>query len=874
MCQKPGHSKSLYLLLVASLLAGMVLGSNSSTVSAEIPLPLDIAGPAGSVAFGSLLAILPNGNVVVADPSYAAGALTNVGAVYLYNGMTGALISTLSGSRQDDQVGSGGITVLSNGNFVVASPKWIYTFLSRPLAQAGAVTWCSGTTGCNGTVWFGNSLVGTTPGDQVGSDGITALSNGSYIVVSTHWDNAGVVDAGAATWCSGTTGCTGRVWETNSLVGASAGDQVGATFLGGGGITVLSNGNYIVSSNNWDNGSAAVDAGAVTWCSGAAGCTGPVSAGNSLVGSTAGDEVGANWYDPYIGVVNGVSALSNGNFFVLSHNWANSGTANTGAATWCSGTAGCTGPVSVDNSLVGSTDGDHVGAYFAQLTNSNYVILSPTWINSGQTAAGAATWCSGAAGCPKGAVSAGNSLVGTKTSDSVGSNGITPLSNGSYVVSSPNWGNVGAANAGAATWCGGAAGCKGTVSAGNSLVGTTTGDMVSSDFYGPMVGITPLSNGSYVVASPDWANFTGAVTRCSATGCTGPVTPANSLVGTTAGDQVGYNSWAPSVTALSNGAYVVNDPGWGDDSGAVTWCGAIGCTGPVTPSNSLVGAGGDMVGIYGVTVLSNGNYVVASSYWANSGQDYAGAVTWCSGTAGCTGPVSAANSLVGTHYNDTVGSDNIWGVAALSNGGYVVRSQFWVNGGAIQAGAVTWCGTAGCTGPVSAANSLVGAAADDLVGARGIIVLSTGDYIVPNPNWANGGAAKAGAVTWCSGTAGCTGPVTDTNSLVGTTADDEIGTNGIYPLGNAYYFIPSPSWVNNGLATAGAITLREGNTPVGPVTSENSFVGTHEYASPQQRWLYSTANRVLVFSSPVDSKVRIYHIPFPFHVYLPLALSP
>jgi len=281
-----------------------------------------------------------------------------------------------------------------------------------------------------------------------------------------------------------------------------------------------------------------------------------------------------------------------------------------------------------------------------------------------------------------------------------------------------------------------------------------------------------------------------------------------------------------------------------------------------------------MVGIFGVTLLSNGNYVVSSSYWTNSGQKYAGAVTWCSGTAGCSGLVSAANSLVGTHQGDKVGSDYIDGIAALSNGGYVVRSKFWANGGAIDAGAVTWCGTAGCSGPVSAANSLVGTAAEDMVGERTINVVSTGDYVVTNSLWANGSAAKAGAVTWCSGTAGCTGPVTTTNSLVGTTADDEVGVNGIYPLGNAYYFIPSPFWVNNGLADAGAITLREGNTPVGPVTAENSFVGIHEYASSQQRWLYSLANRVLVLSSPADSKVRIYHIPFPYHTYLPLAVQP
>ena len=61
---------------------------------------------------------------------------------------------------------------------------------------------------------------------------------------------------------------------------------------GDSGVTALSNGNYVVSSPNWTNGAAA-SAGAVTWGSGTAGVSGPVSASNSLVGSTANDSVGA-----------------------------------------------------------------------------------------------------------------------------------------------------------------------------------------------------------------------------------------------------------------------------------------------------------------------------------------------------------------------------------------------------------------------------------------------------------------------------------------------------------------------------------------------------------------------------------------------------
>ena len=73
----------------------------------------------------------------------------------------------------------------------------------------------------------------------------------------------------------------------NSLVGSTANDNVGSVDTGYGpygGVTALSNGNYVVSSPDWTNGAAA-DAGAVTWGSGTAGVSGAVSATNSLVGT-------------------------------------------------------------------------------------------------------------------------------------------------------------------------------------------------------------------------------------------------------------------------------------------------------------------------------------------------------------------------------------------------------------------------------------------------------------------------------------------------------------------------------------------------------------------------------------------------------------
>src|SRR5262249_11378597 len=145
----------------------------------------------------------------------------------------------------------------------------------------------------------------------------------------------------------------------------------------------------------------------------------------------------------------------------------------------------------------------------------------------------------------------------------------------------------------------------------------------------------------------------------------------------------------------------------------------------------------------------------ASSSWDNGAIVNAGAATWCNGTTGVIGVVSAANSLVGSTTNDLVGSQ---GVTALTNGNYAVRSPGWHNGAAANAGAVTWgSGATGVSGVVSAANSLVGAAATDLIGSAGVTALANGNYVVASPFWDNGAIADAGAVTLGSGTTGVSG---------------------------------------------------------------------------------------------------------------------
>src|SRR5262249_5240867 len=138
-------------------------------------------------------------------------------------------------------------------------------------------------------------------------------------------------------------------------------------------------------------------------------------------------------------------------------------------------------------------------------------------------------------------------------------------------------------------------------------------------------------------------------------------------------------------------------------------------------ANSLVGSNpgdgniagpdpGDLVGYFGFTLLSNGDYVIVSPYWNGE----RGAGTWGDGSAGVRGIVSDANSLVGSNPGDRVGiGDSYLSIIRLSNGNYVVDSPYWSG----ERGAVTWGdGSAGVRGIVSDTNSLVGSNPGDRVG--------------------------------------------------------------------------------------------------------------------------------------------------------------
>lgn len=280
----------------------------------------------------------------------------------------------------------------------------------------------------------------------------------------------------------------------------------------------------------------------------------------------------------------------------------------------------------------------------------------------------------------------------------------------------------------------------------------------------------------------------------------------------------GSNAFGTTVTVLSNGNIVVTDPGFSTDTTS-----AVGAVYLFSPEGVLISkltgsTANDRVGNGGVFVLQNGNYVISSFTWSNSGVANAGAATWASATVGVTGTVSQSNSLVGTHIDDQVSLSRI---AALANGNYAVASPYW-NG---ELGAATWGnGATGTHGIVAAANSLIGNSIGDHISLDGIFPLTNGDYVVASSNW----QLSIGAATWCDGAGSTSAKALATNSLVGSNVADFIAVGGITPLPGGNYVVHSPYWQNGQFVQAGAATWVDiTGGIVGPVTSTNSLVGTH-----------------------------------------------
>ncbi len=815
-----------------------------ATLCALAQTRIDIPGPEGSERFGYIVKVLPNGNFVVVDPYYSDPAgIRNIGAAYLYDGATRQQISMLTGSQERDFIHPD-VHVLTDGNYLVTSQTW----KNGDSINAGSVTWCSSSTGCSGRISAENSLVGSSAGDSVYH--VQTLANGEYVVISPSWKRGAFSSVGAVTYCKAG-GCRGTVSESNSIVGSRQGDMVGRGWENGDGagfrdfVTVLPNNNFLIHSPNWTNGATgAGKAGAITFCNVAENCIGEISDSNSLVGSSALDFVGYTASWPSIKV------LANGNFVVQSSRWNHGAHSKAGAATFGDRSLGVRGVISAANSLVGTGPMENVGANVIALTNGNYVVQSSGWDNGAIVDAGAVVFGNGVTGI-SGNISASNALVGTSSGDGVfnGLQNVFALRNGDYVAVNPSWSKNGIASVGAVTYCNGSTGTTGPITSENSFVGARASDQVGRS------GILDVSNG-IVVLSPFWDNGSaqdvGAATFLR-DNFVGTVTPDNSLIGGRSNDRIGMGG---TSKVLSNGNFVIVSSFWKDETGAAVGAatfgsGSNGVSGVVTSANSLVGSkASDLQSAY-VTPLPNGNYLLSMRYWDNGPEADAGAVAFGNGTTGSVGVIGPGNALVGSKSNDAQAI-----VRVLSNGNYFVLSPNWGTGRSVNPGAVTFGTQAnGVFGEISSSNSLLEAA----VWPDAIKELPGGALLIPSGSWNNNSIAMAGAVTFARADVGIVGRVSQENSLVGTVTDQRLGESAFVPARNGAFLVVNGYYSAGDQPRVGAITF--GNFGVtGTVGSNYSIFGTTPNGGGNMKSEYDPVNSQFIIGRDFENTVTVLRI--------------
>lgn len=786
--------------------------------------------------------------------------------------------NSLVGTTSGDMVGSSisNISGSSAAQYVIGSPNWSYDAGGSVYSNAGALTVISNTD-VAGFVGAGNSLVGTHSNDYIGDNFFVYGSNGAVVSAASGWDGG----KGAITRIDLASPAWGEVSASNSLVGSLTTDQVGERIIGNSGY------GYLLSvAANWGGGKGAVTFMPLTGTA----ATGVVSASNSLVGGTTLDHIGGSiaslsteFYSySFLQSGTGVELLGNGDYLVRAPDWDNA----RGLVAFGPASGGVTGELSVANAqsiaLVGAMAGDRLGESVASHYDGSYMVFTPNWYGD----KGAITW--GAAGTGAiGTVDMANSLYGTTLSHFGAS--LVNISNSYYgdtfLALTPDWDG----GKGALTVIGRQApSSPGYVSAGNSVVGSAAGDYLGClSSCGPGTGtlVVPQNLGGnwWAVGSPNINNGAGAVTFIYS----GSDAVANSVAakapsglldgmsvtnlsllgshgvdGDFAGDRYGrtgqvmarqnyYNS-----SSDGSGAVAVANGDWAYGRGAVTMLDLSQMAGSmlVSDTNSLVGSTPDTYS-GGTLVSSTGDYIGASTLWSNDRQqlivtapnwnDNRGAVAvtdWSTSTNppqwfGNRGQISATNAFVGTVSGDRIGSSDFGNdmVMDLDNGQLLIVSPNWGN----HKGAATILDLSAVNGTVDAdstnGNSMIGEADGDYFGegATASHVAKIGNTLVlASPGWKNG----YGALTWINMDSPGGTMSSASNSLVGSSLSDQVGSDGIVGAGTraeyAYGDFTGGNYLNVTLALSsnwggqrGAITLLTGTPATGAVSATNSFVG-------------------------------------------------
>ncbi|WP_419811998.1 hypothetical protein [Bacterioplanoides sp.] len=460
-----------------------------------------VYGDNGNDQIGRRIALVGD-NYVIASPNDTVDGIANAGSVRLMHGRTGEQLAIVTGKTANAFLGSGGITQLTNGHLVVASPSTAVGNLSG----VGSVQLLNGVTGEP----IGEPLTGVAENDVFGSD-VYALPNNNYVIVSSSASNGALEDVGSVVLVDGE---TGRQIGT-TLFGDQENDRLGRKKL-----AILKNGNYVITSPD-DNLGDISRAGSVR-----------------LFNAITGEQIGSTFYgdqtDDLIGS-NGTFTLDNGNYVVASANDNEKGVSYAGSVRLFDGETGA----AIGSPIVGDANNDQIGGDITVLPGGNYVIASASDNENGLEDVGSVRLINGETGQP-----IGQPLAGDNIGDSLGSRGVRVLNNGNYVVASHLDDENSVTDSGSVRLINGRTGEQ----IGEAFVGDNQDDRIG------FTGVAAFSNNNYLVSSQtDTVNgvtFAGSVQLFN--GATGE-TIGTLKAGESATDQLGRSG----IVELNSGNYVV-----------------------------------------------------------------------------------------------------------------------------------------------------------------------------------------------------------------------------------------------------------------------------------------------------------------------------
>jgi len=467
----------------------------------------------------SFVMSLPNSNFVIVSPDAREKGVIASGAVRLIDGQTGIQIGdVLVGDLVNDRLGSGGVTVLTKNNFVIASPSSSV----NGLEDNGSVMLIDGATGMQ----IGSTIAGDNFSDNLGNGGVVALTNGNFVVVSYSDFVAGITNAGSIKLFDGNTG----VQIGNTIAGDNDDDRLGEPIFFQAKLVLsvkdLGNGNFVIASPN-DTVAGINKAGSVMLVDGNTG----LQIGSVFSGDDEEDQLG----------VLGATVLVNGNFVVASFQDDHNGIVDAGTVRLIDGITGTL----IAGVISGGTGGDMLGSHLPlSLANGNFAVASPLYDDGANVNAGSVMLISGTTG-----LQIGSTVRGNHEEDQLGIN-LEKLKNNNFVVVSRVDGNE-TTYSGSVRLVDGETG----VQLGNTIIGEPN-DKLGNLRVGTFNGIASLPNGNFVVPSPRVDDFLGGVFLVD--GLTGSQI-GETIKGDIAFDQLGSDG----VFALSNNNYVIVS---GDDN--------------------------------------------------------------------------------------------------------------------------------------------------------------------------------------------------------------------------------------------------------------------------------------------------------------------